>query len=235
MKSNAPTCVVLIKQDLFYKIRPYLDDTIKVLIKQQISELIYIVRAQQAHCGILYCEKPNQFNWKQLKQFKQKFPKIPLLSVLSNKCIETAYKHGKVGIEKILHISDIDQLSDEVSQLINQHSVKIGLKDIGITKLDYSPKLNEALKIIEDNYINLMGVKEIAELLEINECTLSREFKKFELPGPKRILMYLKVFHAIRLMENKGLNRHEVAFLSGFSNERRLSECLGRISRIDAI
>jgi transcriptional regulator GlxA family with amidase domain len=74
-----------------------------------------------------------------------------------------------------------------------------------------------------------MTVKEIADLLEINECTLSREFNKYDLPGPKRILMYLKVHHAVKLMENNGLKRQEVALLSGFSDERRMMECLGRV------
>ena len=230
MKSNAPTCVILIKQDLFYKIRPYLDDTIKVLIKQQIDELIHTIRTQGVHCGILFCEKPNQFNQQQIIQFKQRFPKVPLLSILSNKCIDTAHNHGRAGIEKTIHISNIDQLNNEVSQLINQYSVKISLKDIGISKLNYSQKLNEALKILEENYINLMGVKEIANLLEINESTLSREFKKYDLPGPKRILMYLKVHHAMKLKESNGLNRRELAILSGFSSERRLTECIQRIT-----
>lgn len=235
MKSNAPTCVVLIKQDLFYKIRPYLDDTIEVLIKQQISELIHTIRIQNVHCGILFCEKPNQFNQQQIIQFKQRFPKVPLLSILSNKCIDTAHNHGRSGVEKTIHISNIDQLNNEVFQLINQHSIKISLQDIGISKLNYSQKLNEALKILEDNYISLMGVKEISELLEINECTLSREFKKYDLPGPKRILMYLKVRHASLLKHNMGLNKKELALLSGFSSEKRMAECMQRISKTNVI
>lgn len=222
------TCLVLIKEELFYKIRPFLDEDKNVIIKQRLSELAQAVRTRMIHCGILYCEKPNQFSTQHIFQFKQKFPNIPLLTVLAGKWVENAHEFGRAGIEKALHHSDINRLNEEVTRLIRQHTVKITLKDIGIPQLEYSKNLNEALRILEKSYLNLMGVKEIAKLLEINECTLSREFKKYDMPGPKRILMNLKVHHAVQLMENKGLNRQEVALLAGFSDERRMSECFER-------
>jgi AraC-like DNA-binding protein len=221
------TCLVLIKEELFYKIRPYLDN-IEVIVKQRPKELIPILRSRMIHCGILYSERPDQFNTGRIVQFKQKFPTIPLLAILEGKWVETAHEYGKAGIEKVLHFSEINRLSNEVTRLIHQHTVKITLKDIGIFRLNYSTNLNEALRILERDYITLMGVKEIADLLEINECALSHEFKKYNLPGPKRILMYLKVHHATILMQNVGLNQQEVAQLSGFSNEKRLAECLRR-------
>lgn len=223
------TCLVLIKEELFYKIRPFLDEDKNVIIKQRLSELIQAVRTRRVHCGILYCEKSNQFDPQWILQFKQKFPHIPLLIILAEKWVETAHEYGRAGIEKALHYSEINRLNEEVTRLIHQHTVKITLKDIGITRLDYSKNLNEALRILERDYLSLMGVKEIADLLEINECTLSREFKKYNLPGPKRILMYLKVHHATKLMENKGLNRQEVALLAGFSDERRMMECMEKV------
>ena len=222
------TCLVLVKEELFYKIRPYLDN-IEVIVKQRPKELIPILRTRMIHCGILYSERPDQFNTGRIVQFKQKFPTIPLLAILEGKWVETAHEYGKAGIEKVLHFSEIDRLGEEVNRLIHRLTVKITLKDIGITRLNYSKNLDEALRILERDYLTLMGVKEIADLLEINECTLSREFKKYDLSGPKRVLMYLKVHHAVKLMENKGLNRQEVALLSGFSDERRMMECLERV------
>ena len=222
------TCIVLIKEELFYKIRPFLDEDKNVIIKQRLSELIQAVRTRMVHCGILYCEKPKQFDSQQISQFKQKFPNIPLLTVFAEKWVENAHEYGLAGIEKVLLHTDIDRLNDEVTRLIHQHTIKITLKNIGIIRLNYSKNLNEALRILEKDYLSLMGVKEIADFLEINECTLSREFKKYDLPGPKRVLMYLKVHHAVKLMKNKGLNQQEVASLSGFSDERRMLECLKR-------
>jgi AraC-like DNA-binding protein len=222
------TCLILIKEGLFYKIRPYLNN-MEVIVKQRSNEMFPVLRTRMIHCGILYSERPDQFEVCQIAQFKQKFPTIPLLAILEGKWVETAHEYGKAGIEKVIHFSEIGRLSEEVDRLIHQHAVKITLKDIGITRLNYSRNLNEALRILERDYITLVGVKEIADLLEINECTLSREFKKYDLPGPKRILMYLKVHHAVKLMENKGLNRQEVALLSGFSDERRMQECLDRV------
>ena len=219
-------CLILIKNNLSYKLCPFLNGNLNIIIKQQFSELLHTVRCNMIHCVVLYCETPNHFKTKNLHQFKQKFPAIPLLVILPERWIKTAHEFGRAGVEKVIHSSDIDQLTEEVSNLIHQSAVKITLKDIGITKLNYSPKLNEALQMLERDYLSLMGVKEIAVVLEINECTLSREFNKYDLPGPKRILMYLKVLHAMRLMQNKGLSKSEIALLSGFSNGRRLEECI---------
>jgi transcriptional regulator GlxA family with amidase domain len=41
--------------------------------------------------------------------------------------------------------------------------------------------------------------------------------------------MFLKVNHAIKLMQNKGLNVCEIAYLSGFNNEKRMAECFHRM------
>lgn len=223
-------CIILIKNNLFYKLRPFLNGNLNVIIRQRFGELLHTVRCNLVHCVILYCETPNQFQKKNLHQFKQKFPTIPLLTIFPERWIGTAHAFGRAGVDRVIHSSDIDQLNEEINNLIHQHTIRITLKDIGISQMNYSPKLNEALRILERDYLFLMGVKEIADLLEINECTLSREFNKYDLPGPKRILMYLKVHHAMRLMQNKGLSKSEIALLSGFSNERRLEECILRLS-----
>jgi transcriptional regulator GlxA family with amidase domain len=66
-------------------------------------------------------------------------------------------------------------------------------------------------------------------MMDVSECTLSREFQKYSLPGPKRMLMYLKVYHSSLLMQNNGLNIREIASLSGFSNDKRMAECFQRV------
>jgi AraC-like DNA-binding protein len=223
------TCLAIIKQENLYKIRPYLDDEINLITRRNVRETIIQLRTKNISCTIFFMNKETIHEKEKFFLIKKKFPTIPLISIFTDRCIETAREFGEAGIDKVLHYSDIDRLNKEVVKLIHQHTIKITLKDIGITKLKYSEKLNEALCILEKNYISLKGVKEIADLLEINECTLSREFKKYNLPGSKRILMYLKVHHAVRLMENSGLNKKEVAVLSGFSNEKRLAECLRRM------
>ena len=224
-------CLILIKNSLFYKLRPFLNSNLNVILKQGYGELSHVVCYDMIHCVILYCETPNQFKSRNLYQFKQKFPNIPLLTILSERWIRTAHEFGRAGVDQVIHTSDIDKLNEEVNNLIHQKVVKVTLKDIGINIQDYSQNLEEGLRIIERDYLSLMGVKEIADILLINECTLSREFKKYNLPGPKRVLMYLKVHHALRLMENERLSKSEVALLSGFSNVRRFEECLQRIGK----
>ena len=51
----------------------------------------------------------------------------------------------------------------------------------------------------------------------------------FGLPGPKKILIRMKVEHAINLMRNSGFNIREIATLSGFTEEKRMAECFHRM------
>lgn len=57
---------------------------------------------------------------------------------------------------------------------------------IDIEKPGYSPMVREALTIIEQNYLRILNTNEITKILNITECTLSREFNKCHLPGPKK-------------------------------------------------
>lgn len=220
------TCVLLINEKLFYKIRPYLHQEIQVIIKEKVSDLIHVVRYQNVHCGVLYCTDSESFDQKHIAQFKQKYPGTPLLSILSDNCIKTAHAHGCAGIEKVIHVSDIHNLSSEILSMVNLHSFKIKLGDIGIRKLDYSNKVLNALEVIEENYRSVAEVREIAEILQINACTLTRSFKSHELPSPKKILVSLKVKHARRLINDQGLKLAEIATILNFNSYQNLKRYL---------
>jgi len=223
------TCLAIIKQENLYMIRPYLNDEVNLIVKESVRGALIVLRTKNINCTIFYMCKKNVHEKEKVFRIKEKFPTIPLLTIFTESCLETARKFGEAGIDKVMHHSDINILNEEMERLIAEKSIRITLKDIGINENFDSKILTEALQILEYNYIRLMSIKEVAENLEINECTLSRKFKKYGLPGPKRILMYLKVHHAIRLLKNQGLNKKEVAVLSGFSDEKRLAECLRRI------
>jgi AraC family L-rhamnose operon transcriptional activator RhaR/AraC family L-rhamnose operon regulatory protein RhaS len=89
----------------------------------------------------------------------------------------------------------------------------------------YSFVLRKSLRYIEQHYLTLMNTSEVADFAGISECTLSREFKKFNLPGPKRLLMYCKIKHATHLMRNEELKIKQIAAMSGFTNVKRFHEC----------
>lgn len=223
------SCLVIVRPELEYKITPYFDETLCLIMKKEVKEVVNELRTRNIHCVIYYVAEKATHEIDTFSIVKKKFYTIPFLSIFNEKCLETARYFGKIGIDKVMHYSDIDHLSEEIKKLIIEKSVRITLKDIGIDEKYNSRILINALQIIESSYIKIMSVKEIAEILEINESSLSREFQKYNLPGPKRILMYFKINHASMLMRNKGLNKTEIALLSGFSSERRLNENLYRV------
>ena len=153
------------------------------------------------------------------------------MAILNNEDLELAHKCGKLGIDKVLIMDQVEHLTCEVEKLIDQKSIFISFSELGIIDSGdiYSTLLLDTLEVLEKNYIRLSSITKVAEMMGISECTLSREFQKFNLPGPKKLLMYLKVYHASVLMLNKGLNIREIANLSGFSNDKRLAECFLRV------
>jgi transcriptional regulator GlxA family with amidase domain len=89
--------------------------------------------------------------------------------------------------------------------------------------------LQKALRFIEDNYLTIFTITDIANYIGVTECTITREFQKNKLCPPKRLLMYFKVMHSEQLLQNTELKVKEIANLSGFTNEQRYIECFKRV------
>lgn len=138
---------------------------------------------------------------------------------------------GEWGIEKVISIQDIDMVCKEVTYLISQNNNSLTLAEIAIQKDhdSYSELLKKCLHLIENMYVSIMKVSTLSEMLDVSDSVLTREFQRFQLLPPKKILLILKVKHAEKLMTNDGLNMNEVAKLSGFSNIKRMTECFHRV------
>ena len=209
-------CLIVIREELFYKIRSYIGDRVEFIIKEKLSN--NVVRSNNVRCVILFHEKHQQFTNNDILVFKKNFPLIPVISIFSERCLESARECGKYGIDKILHYSEFLSFTNELMNLIDEKSVKVTLKDIGVRIKNCSKIIQDALIIIENNYLELSEIKDVSRMLEINVCTLSREFRKYKVLNPKKILMYLKVYHASLLLRNNGLRISEVADLAGFTS-----------------
>lgn len=176
----------------------------------------------------LFCEKPQQTEW---GYFKKNFPSLPCIAILGQPTIEMAHYCGMLGIDCVMSATELNLVDEVINRACLKKNSKVDLSEINIDKtlLWYSSLLRDALLIIENDYIKILNTSEISNLIEISESTLSREFSKYDLPSPKKILMSLKVKQAIKLMHNKGLNLQEIALLSGFTDEKRMGECFKRI------
>jgi AraC-like DNA-binding protein len=215
--------------NFFGRLKPHLPDTVTVLEKKKMRMLKQEARMKPISCVILHVDKdiPEEPHF---VRFKKDFPKVPCIAVLGSRNMELARHCGAMGIESVLPYDGIESISDEIARVLTLKNDKVFLTDISINKMNvkYSEMVKEALSIIEQNYVKMFNTNEIADLLGIAEATLSREFVKFDLPGPKKILIQMKLEHAIKLMQNSGLNIREIALLSGFTEEKRMAECFHR-------
>jgi transcriptional regulator GlxA family with amidase domain len=145
--------------------------------------------------------------------------------------MEMARFCGAIGIDCVLYDKELGRIGDEITRICSKKNNRAGLQEIGIDKTNpfFSSMARNALVFMEKNYPEILNTNEIADRLEISECTLSREFAKMQLPGPKQVLMLLKVHYAIKLMRNIGLNVREISSLSGFTDEKRMAECFHRM------
>jgi len=216
--------------NFFMTLKSYLVNKFVVVEKQNIQTLFQEIRVHPAVCIVIHIEKEN-FQQTHFGQFKKRFTNIPCIAVIAASDMELARYCGSIGIESVLPFDKIHRINDEIARICDEKYNKISLEDLSIDKTDplYSSVIRESFSIMERDYPKISNINEIANLLEINESTLCREFNKFGLPGPKKILMFLKVNHAIKLMKNIGLNVYEISNLSGFSNEKRMAECFHRM------
>lgn len=159
---------------------------------------------------------------------KFSFNHIPIIVHLDVLNVDDIRKCGEMGVDNvIIEGINVKSLKNNMEKLINE-KVSIKIYDFGINSHVYSNLVKNALELIEDNYLRLMNVKEIADILNVSDCTLISEFKKNGLLSPKKLLLHFKVKHSLMLMQNVGLNLKEIASLSGFSDEKRFIECFHR-------
>lgn len=227
--------IAMHKNPTFIKdLKSYISETFTIIEKQKVQSILQEIRInEQVACIIVHVEHTVPENT-QFEQFKKCFSYIPCIAVINTPNMELARYCGSIGIESVLPYERMAYIKEEIVRICTEKNNKVILKEVSINKDDpsYSAIIKEAFSILEESYIKILNINEIADLLEINESTLSREFLKYNLPGPKKILMFLKVKHAIKLMQNKKLNIREISSLSGFTDEKRMAECFHRMFRM---
>lgn len=222
------------KQDLQDRLECMFAKKATIITKRHIENIPATLRTQNIACIVIGSDNVSSDEMIQIRHIKSNFKNIPWIVIMEDSNLEFARMCGTSGIDRIISDSEIDKLNTILPNIVRKKGVRITLENIGLdkTNAEYTPLLKNGLEIIEQDYTQLMKVGTIAELLDISESTLIREFQKYELPSPKKILMFLKVQHAIKLMEHKGLAMSEIAHLSGFTNIKRMTECFQRMYNI---
>ena len=165
-----------------------------------------------------------------IESFKRKFSLTPVIGIVDSIDIELIRLCGKIGIDKVIEISKLNSLGSVIPQLVSENETKVSLiRDLHISVEQSSQTIVDTLAHVEQNYLTIMSMGEILTHSSVSELKLLKEFNRSSLTTPKRILMCCKVIHAIKLMKNHELGLKEIAYGSGFSNEKRFIECFHRI------
>lgn|SRR5690606_7838240 len=191
------------------------------------SESLNKLRSSNIVCLIVYMQDlPLSFLYK----LKENFPNVPCLMIVTDDLqVDTIRYCGELGIESGLHINDLHRVNDTLDKLINIY-VKPQISDFNIDFDNASPLLKKALRIIEKDFIDLFTSNEIAQRLEVTDGTLSREFNRYNICGPKKLLMYFKLKYAVILLQtNYGYSVADAARLAGFTSSKRMIECFRRV------
>lgn len=224
--------IICINECFFKKINYSFQLDYKIFRKKSLHQLIPVLRVEPMEFIVLHIDENLIItDCIDISKIKNWFPMIPLIAITNQNSLELARQCGKIGIDRIIPISDLEKMVEEITSLTLKYDYSLTISELGIhlNRNDYSEIFKEAINIMETNYVVLMNVAEIASIIGITECTLSREFHKYSLPGPKHILMLFKVYHASLLMQNRGFNIREIASLSGFSNDKHMAECFLRV------
>lgn len=219
-------CLVVADAAVSGQVRHWLGNHPLSLVQVSLSHLVSALHHHSAACIIVYLAPGHvELTKQQVMTCKSHFTAIPLILLVAEIEVETIRVCGKIGVDRVLAVADLALLREVVAEIIHQGNAQVCIADFGVKADAYSFILRKSLRYIEQHYLTLMNTSEVADFAGISECTLSREFRKYNLPGPKRLLMYCKIKHATQLMRNEELKIKQIAAMAGFTNAKRFHEC----------
>ena len=130
---------------------------------------------------------------------------------------ELCFKLGKLGIEAYFESDQLMELASKVMRIIEQRKFKIDFSQFGIDVERCPITIKRALKMMEMDFLYIKTVTEIANKLPVSLHHFEREFTRCCRLSCKKLLLGLRLFYAVYLMENKrDLTLGQIAAESGF-------------------
>lgn len=186
-----------------------------------------LMKSYNIDCVVAYIEKRDKELIEKLATFKNGYPNKPILAVIEDQNIELARKCGEIGINKVTSYYRFD-INKSVPDLIKEFPEIEKIEPV--TEIKNIPVLvKQAICIIKNNYTKLKQINEVAEILQISQCTLTREFKKLEFMSPKKLLLLYKLNHVLCLMRNINYTLIEIIKHAGFDNANCFYTCFKEI------
>jgi len=199
--------------------------------KEKWHPIQFLLRTKNINAIVSYFGDNEKYDFEFYSKIANTCSFVPKLAIIKNSNdLELARKCGEVGFTKVMLYSDLYILPEKLHELIDNNSIKVTLDDLDITINDDMPDLlKKALLYIEKEYIRLKTIEEITGYLDTSYKTLSCCLKQAFLPNPKVILMFFKIRHSLYYLKENNLSNKEVAYKSGFTDEKRFAECMRRM------
>jgi AraC-like DNA-binding protein len=195
--------------------------------KETILQIRNALKIKHFDVLLLYCEiSCTADEIMTLKYVTKHYSNITTIAILKKTEVKLSHFLGKIGIKEILYIDELGELSSMINKTNN---AKVTLSKLKISLNNLSPLLQKILLFMENNYLNIFTITDIANDFGISECTISRIFQKYKICSPKQLLRQFKVVHSMELLQTTDLKIKEIANLSGFTNEQRYIESFTKV------
>ncbi|MBL6448397.1 helix-turn-helix transcriptional regulator [Fulvivirga sp. 29W222] len=220
-------CTLIRSLSCFNKIDDTLKSELNIIKCNHIRECIQIIKSTPISVFIFDFERKRVNDLQYLEIVKTNLTNLKTIALMVEEDLELVRLCGKHGVDKVLLCSGNQSFTRELVEEISNVLNPVSLKDLNIEEDSYNSSkiVAKACHLIEHHYLTLKGVSEVADILNINECTLSREFKKQQIINPKKLLMMFKVKHASQLVTQADLSIKEIAQVSGFSSSQHFNNC----------
>ncbi|MBN2103810.1 helix-turn-helix transcriptional regulator [bacterium] len=225
-------CHYLVFSDLsvFKKIDNYIGEFYSCIHCSDFRVANHIIRTKDIICVIFQIKKNSQIAPYHIFKLKRYYSNIPFIAVIIDEHYEFIRYCGEIGIQYWVSIQDIDCILMKVIENIYfKRQLQLSLDNLDFNVNEFSPLARETIRFLEQNYLNLRSVKDIAKYLGIPIYRITKEIRKYYPFGPKKLLDLLKMQHAMHLMENDGYSIKEIAYLIGINDQRRFNEMFHRL------
>ncbi len=221
---NQTVCLISSDMNVADEIRWLLKTRCRILYIDLIDRAFHIIRSNRIDCVLVYVDGRNGELLVGLQTLKRQFKVIPVIVVCQeNRNLEIARLCGVAQVECIVAMPDMAKLKEMLPHLIYRSKYK-SVHDFAQTSLKCSNLVQRALRLVNQEYLSLSGVDEVARRLGVSAGSLSTVFSRESSIGLKQLIVSLKLQHAINLMRNEGLTIQEIASLVGFTNQVRFAE-----------
>lgn len=201
-----------------------------VICQDDYNDIVKLLKMKKIKAIISYIRTKNDAYFKIKERICYSFHTIPKIAIINDHTdIELIRKCGEIGINSVIPLIDIQTLNKKASELIQKTIIKISFEEIGIETDNLPQLLKTALFFMESNYIQIMCIEEVINFVNTSYKTLSTLFKQANIINPKAVLMFLKIRHSLYLLKQNNLSIKEIAYKSGFSDQKRFSECFKRM------